>query len=74
MILGEAKKVFEERACDGFLFLFVVVLEIESELAQLLKNESCHLVFCEGYSIESLEKMDANCRSGESSNHRFRGH
>jgi hypothetical protein len=39
MIHGEAKKAFKESASDGFLFLFIVVLEIESELVQLLKDE-----------------------------------
>jgi hypothetical protein len=34
MIHGEAEKAFNENASDGFLFLFIVVLEIEPELAR----------------------------------------
>jgi hypothetical protein len=37
MIHGEAKEAFKESASDGFLS--IVVLEIESELTQLLKDE-----------------------------------
>jgi len=38
MVHGEAKKPFKKGASDGFLFLLPIFLEIESELAQLLKD------------------------------------
>jgi hypothetical protein len=39
MIHGEVKKAFKESTSDAFLLLLIAVLEIESELAQLRKDE-----------------------------------